>query len=161
MRMATGLPTTTPVAGTLVYDSVSRPSGEVTAAADMLAQAAPHIDAYRRQSDLFDVNSRRVAIAMLRGGSQEAAQARYDAMALAGPEVPGGTLTVARKVTAAPGFTTAFAPPLAVTLATGWMPPRAAASARSRSSPPPRSCWYSVPSWACCGWARTMSTTAA
>lgn len=68
----------TPVAGTLVYDSVSRPSDEVTAAADMLAQAAPHIDAYRRQSDLFDVNSRRVANAMLRGGSQEAAQARYD-----------------------------------------------------------------------------------
>lgn len=68
----------TPVAGTLVYDSVSRPSGEVIAAADMLAQAAPHIDAYRRQSDLFDVNSRRVANAMLRGGSQEAAQARYD-----------------------------------------------------------------------------------
>lgn len=68
----------TPVAGTLVYDSVSRPSGEVTAAADMLSQAAPHIDAYRRQSDLFDVNSRRVANAMLRGGSQEAAQARYD-----------------------------------------------------------------------------------
>ena len=68
----------TPVAGTLVYDSVSRPSGEVTAAADMLTQIAPHIDAYRRQSDLFDVNSRRVANAMLRGGSQEAAQARYD-----------------------------------------------------------------------------------
>ncbi len=68
----------TPVAGTLVYDSVSRPSGEVTAAADMLSQAAPHIDAYRRQSDLFDVNSRRVANAMLRGGSQEAAQTRYD-----------------------------------------------------------------------------------
>ena len=68
----------TPVAGTLAYDSVSRPSGEVTAAADMLAQAGPHIDAYRRQSDLFDVNSRRVANAMLRGGSQEAAQARYD-----------------------------------------------------------------------------------
>lgn len=68
----------TPVAGTLVYDSVSRPSGEVTAAADMLTQTAPHIDAYRRQSDLFDVNSRRVANAMLRGGSQEAAQARYD-----------------------------------------------------------------------------------
>ncbi|MDQ3125051.1 MAG: hypothetical protein M3Q74_05530 [Pseudomonadota bacterium] len=68
----------TPVAGTLAYDSVSRPSGEVTAAADMLTQAAPHIDAYRRQSDLFDVNSRRVANAMLRGGSQEAAQARYD-----------------------------------------------------------------------------------
>lgn len=38
--------------------------------------------------------------------------------------VPGGTLMVARKVTAAPGFTTAFAPPLAVTLATGWIPPR-------------------------------------
>ncbi len=68
----------TPVAGTLVYDTVSRPSGEVAAAADMLVQTAPHIDAYRRQSDLFDVNSRRVANAMLRGGSQEAAQARYD-----------------------------------------------------------------------------------
>ncbi len=68
----------TPVAGTLAYDTVSRPSGEVAAAADMLVQAAPHIDAYRRQSDLFDVNSRRVANAMLRGGSQEAAQARYD-----------------------------------------------------------------------------------
>ena len=68
----------TPVAGTLAYDTVSRPSGEVAAAADMLTQTAPHIDAYRRQSDLFDVNSRRVANAMLRGGSQEAAQARYD-----------------------------------------------------------------------------------
>ena len=67
-----------PVAGTLAYDTVSRPSGEVLAAADMLTQTAPHIDAYRRQSDLFDVNSRRVANAMLRGGSQEAAQARYD-----------------------------------------------------------------------------------
>ena len=71
-----------PVAGTLIYDSVSRPSGEVAAAADMLAQAAPHIDAYRRQSDLFDVNSRRVANAMLRGGSQEAAQALDDSAAL-------------------------------------------------------------------------------
>lgn len=68
----------TPVAGTLVYDTLSRPSGEVAAASDMLVQIAPHIDAYRRQSDLFDVNSRRVANAMLRGGSQEAAQARYD-----------------------------------------------------------------------------------
>jgi hypothetical protein len=68
----------TPVAGTLAYDTLSRPSGEVLAAADMLTQIAPHIDAYRRQSDLFDVNSRRVANAMLRGGSQEAAQARYD-----------------------------------------------------------------------------------
>lgn len=68
----------TPVAGTLAYDTISRPSGEVAAAADMLTQTAPHIDAYRRQSDLFDVNSRRVANAMLRGGSQEAAQARYD-----------------------------------------------------------------------------------
>lgn len=68
----------TPVAGTLAYDTISRPSGEVAAAADMLVQIAPHIDAYRRQSDLFDVNSRRVANAMLRGGSQEAAQARYD-----------------------------------------------------------------------------------
>ena len=68
----------TPVAGTLAYDTVSRPSGEVLAASDMLTQIAPHIDAYRRQSDLFDVNSRRVANAMLRGGSQEAAQARYD-----------------------------------------------------------------------------------
>ena len=68
----------TPVAGTLAYDTISRPSGEVAAAADMLVQTAPHIDAYRRQSDLFDVNSRRVANAMLRGGSQEAAQARYD-----------------------------------------------------------------------------------
>lgn len=68
----------TPVAGTLAYDTISRPSGEVAAAADLLAQTAPHIDAYRRQSDLFDVNGRRVANAMLRGGSQEAAQARYD-----------------------------------------------------------------------------------
>lgn len=68
----------TPVAGTLAYDTLSRPSGEVAAAADMLVQIAPHIDAYRRQSDLFDVNSRRVANAMLRGGSQEAAQTRYD-----------------------------------------------------------------------------------
>lgn len=68
----------TPVAGTLAYDTISRPSGEVAAAADMLVQIAPHIDAYRRQSDLFDVNSRRVANAMLRGGSQEAAQTRYD-----------------------------------------------------------------------------------
>lgn len=68
----------TPVAGTLAYDTLSRPPGEVAAAADMLGQAAPHIDAYRRQSDLFEVNSRRVANAMLRGGSQEAAQARYD-----------------------------------------------------------------------------------
>ncbi|TAJ60150.1 hypothetical protein [Brevundimonas sp.] len=67
-----------PVAGTLAYDSLTRPSGEVAAAAEMLALTAPHIDAYRRQSDLFDVNSRRVANAMLRGGSQEAAQARYD-----------------------------------------------------------------------------------
>ena len=67
-----------PVAGTLVYDTLSRPSGEVAAAADMLVQIAPHIDAYRRQSDLFDVNSRRVSNAMLRGGSQEAAQNRYD-----------------------------------------------------------------------------------
>ena len=68
----------TPVAGTLAYDTLSRPSGEVAAAADMLTLTAPHIDAYRRQSDLFDVNSRRVANAMLRGGSQESAQARYD-----------------------------------------------------------------------------------
>lgn len=68
----------TPVAGTLAYDTISRPSGEVAAAADMLVQIAPHIDAYRRQSDLFDVNSRRVSNAMLRGGSQEAAQTRYD-----------------------------------------------------------------------------------
>jgi len=68
----------TPVAGTLAYDTLSRPSGEVAAAADMLVQIAPHIDAYRRQSDLFDVNSRRVSNAMLRGGSQEAAQTRYD-----------------------------------------------------------------------------------
>ncbi len=68
----------TPVAGTLAYDALSRPSGEVAAAADMLAQAGPQIDAYRRQSDLFDVSTRRVANAMLRGGSQEAAQARYD-----------------------------------------------------------------------------------
>lgn len=68
----------TPVAGTLAYDTISRPSGEVAAAADMLVQIGPHIDAYRRQSDLFDVNSRRVANAMLRGGSQEAAQTRYD-----------------------------------------------------------------------------------
>ena len=68
----------TPVAGTLAYDNISRPSGEVAAAAEMLTLTAPHIDAYRRQADLFDVNSRRVANAMLRGGSQEAAQTRYD-----------------------------------------------------------------------------------